>query len=170
MGEVMELTDRVRRLERANGRWRLAGLAALALGAAVVLMGQASPETIPLFVKARAFQLVDSAGTAVGGLTVSPSGAPTLGLADKSGKVRLKLAVTPDGSSSLDLLDAAGLLRLEVIQMSDGSAGISLLDKSLVTRARMAIGADGTPALALAGADGRLVPLGVPAPPTPATR
>jgi len=161
------LTERVEKLERQNRRLKQAGAVALIISAAVLLMGQASPNRT---VEANEFILKDEGGTVRGRLHMGADG-PLLALLDANGQVRAQLRgwnripglslLHPNGQAgvSLDLsclrsttdLCFSSSLRLRI---RDGRA-ISLFnsepfgsvldfsDKKEVTRVSLSSGAGG---------------------------
>ncbi len=68
------LARRLDQAEREDRRLKQAGVVALAVIAAVVLMGQATPSNLAKKVKAEAFVLYDSTGNLRAQLSVNPEG------------------------------------------------------------------------------------------------
>ena len=72
---VQALTDRVRKLEVQNRRFKMAGFAAVLLASGVLLMGQTRGERV---VEASEFHLVDAKGKTRARLAMGLGGGPTL--------------------------------------------------------------------------------------------
>jgi len=84
------VSHRLDRLERENRFFKAVGLVALAVIAAVVLMGQATPST-----KTDKVEIVGETG--IMRLDVSPEGYPRLVLVDRKGTNRMGLTIGPKG-------------------------------------------------------------------------
>jgi hypothetical protein len=145
------IEERLEKLERQNRRMKLAGLGAVVIAGAFVLMGQASGPRTPPEVRAKSFVLMDANGETRARLYMSAK-APMLELFDANGKPRAGLGVTSDGPE-LDLYDAKGNPRAEMDAFSDGP-GLDLADANGKVRAQLAVNSDG-PILDLNGADGK---------------
>ncbi len=87
---IETLARRLDRVERENRRLKMAGVVALAVIAAVVLMGQAIPGT-----KVDKVEIVGDTG--IMKLDVSPKGYPRLVLVDRKGINRMGLWIGPHG-------------------------------------------------------------------------
>ena len=87
------MIERLEKLERQNRRMKQAGAAVLVLAAAVLLMGQASPNRT---VEANRFVLTDRSGNEQGVLMLKPSG-PSFMLLDPNslGPTRFSIPVVP---------------------------------------------------------------------------
>jgi len=106
------LARRLDRVERENRRLKQAGVVALAVIAAVVLMGQATGGKVAKVVEAEKFVLKDKDGKiraifglAVGHPVLTHPLAPHLSFYDKQSKPRIKLALDIDGTPELLLGD-----------------------------------------------------------------
>ncbi len=110
----MTLEDRMAKLERQNRSMKLAGLAALLIAAAVVLMGQASrPEALE---ELRGRRLV---------------------IVDEDGLVRATLGATDSGARLL-MYDTVGNLRLDM-DVSEFGPGLVLNDSGRRTRVGLGV-------------------------------
>ena len=115
-GTRMEnLAQRVDRLERENCCLKRAGVAALAVIAAVVLMGHATRKTAPpgkpgKIVGAEQFIVHDARGGVRAELGTLPNGTVRLILYDRGnpGETRVILSAGPDRSPALSFSDNAG--------------------------------------------------------------
>ena len=88
------LIRRIERLEAANRRMKLAGLAVVIVVVAAVLMGQAAPQsrpTLPKVIEAELFVLRSEDGKIRGMWDVEPDGRTALVLRDKDGRDRAVL-------------------------------------------------------------------------------
>ncbi len=92
----MTLEDRMARLERQNNIMKLAGLTALLIAAAVVLMGQATQPEAPEEVRGRRLVIVDEDGGVRATLGATDSGARLL-MYDTAGNLRLDMDVSEFG-------------------------------------------------------------------------
>jgi hypothetical protein len=167
------IEERLEKLERQNRRMKLAGLGAMVIAGAFVLMGQASGPRTPSEVRAKSFVLVDANGETRARLYMSASAngpeltlldakgnerltlygppiGPTLALSDANGEVRAGLAVTSD-RPWLTLYDAKGNPRVVLDANSEG-AGLALSDANGEVRAGLAVTSDG-PGLVLSDAN-----------------
>jgi hypothetical protein len=180
------IEERLENLERQNRRMKLAGLGAMVIAGAFVLMGQARlvhPSTIT----ATKFVLVDSQGRQRATLDMY-KGSPILGLFDANGNMRVVLSALPEGPG-LALSDAKGNTRAEMDAFSDSpelalsdakgntrvmlsalpeGPGLALYDAKGNTRAGMDAFSD-RPELALSDASGFVTDIGVTGLVTPAT-
>lgn len=115
-GTRMEnLAQRVDRLERENWCLKRAGVAALAVIAAVVLMGHATRKTAPpgkpgKIVGAEQFIVHDARGGVRAELGTLPNGTVRLVLYDRGnpGETRVVLSAGSEGSPALTFSDEAG--------------------------------------------------------------
>jgi hypothetical protein len=141
------IEERLEKLERQNRRMKLAGLGAVVIAGAFVLMGQASgPRTLPE-VRAKSFVLVDANGETRARLYMSaPPERPELDLLDAKGNPRVVLDASGT-SGGLDLLDAKGNERLTLYGPPIGP-GLVLTDANQKERVELAASSDG-PTLAL---------------------
>ena len=110
------VVERLEKLEKQNRRLKQAGAVALILAAAVLLMGQASPNRT---VEANRFVLTDRSGNEQGVLMLKPSG-PSFMLLDPNSLATAELSIrghNPD----LILLDANGKVRFTLNAGLDGA-------------------------------------------------
>jgi hypothetical protein len=154
------IEERLEKLERQNRRMKLAGLGAVVIAGAFVLMGQASGpgsdwKTVsggPPEVRAKSFVLVDANGETRARLYMSaPAKGPELDLLDAKGNPRVELAVTSNGPA-LQLNDASGNPRAELGAAPNGP-GLILYDANGKLRAELAAAPNG-PGLILGDANG----------------
>jgi hypothetical protein len=87
--ELQAITERLERLERQNHALKRAGIGALAIFGAALLMGQGAPA--PRTVEAQKFVLRDSSGRVRADLSMLP-GNPTLRLFDAEGKMQAQFS------------------------------------------------------------------------------
>ncbi len=106
------LARRLDQVERENRRMKQAGVVALAVIAAVVLMGQSTGGKVAKVVEAEKFVLKDKDGKiraifglGVGHPVLTDPTAPHLSFYDKQSKPRIKLALDIDGTPELLLGD-----------------------------------------------------------------
>jgi len=112
------IEQRLGKLERQNRRMKLAGVGALVIAGAFLLMGQArAPRTLPE-VRARDFILEDAQGRERANLTVASAG-PGLVLYGEDGKLRVGLSVWSDGPG-LHLYNATGSEGIVMHMPSEG--------------------------------------------------
>jgi len=134
------IKQRLEKLERQNRRMKLAGVGALVIAAAFLLMGQASgPRTLPE-VRANSFVLVDAQGRQRATLSMDMN-EPGLALRDASGAIRAMLANSPQGPT-LGLLDANGKAAATLAVLSDGPL-LGMLDANLTQGVMLDIPAHG---------------------------
>ena len=131
------LTDRVGKLEMQNRRMKQAGAAALVLAAAVLLMGQDSPNRT---VEANEFVLKDSGGNIRGAFAVLGD-EPGLQIWDGNQDVRIALGLW-DGAPSLQLHDANGVARAVFVIAPTGPR-LVLADETGQRRAVLDVGTEG---------------------------
>jgi len=109
------LARRLDKVERENRRWKRAGVLALAVIAAIVLMGQAASKLAPpgkpgKIVGAEQFIVHDARGGVRAELGTLPNGTVRLILYDRGnpGETRVILSAGPDRSPALSFFDKAG--------------------------------------------------------------
>lgn len=115
----------------SRGKWEIAAVAAcvvVTVAAVAYAVGKAQGASVQEVVKAKTFEVLDSAGNERAVLATAPDGFPLLSLDDKDGKARARLAVLPDGRSALTVLDRNGKLRVSLAVQPDGSPELALLD------------------------------------------
>ncbi len=142
------LARRLDRVERENRRLKRAGVMAVAVMAALVLMGHATSNNVVKaevveadLVLANAIGIRDKTGMPRGGLDTDDSGAVRLVFLDRQGTQRLQLSVNPDGEAGIGLLYKLGNPGAFLIADSDGSRlGLALRDKYGKIRAAITLG------------------------------
>jgi len=112
------IEQRLEKLERQNRRMKLAGVGALVIAAAFLLMGQASGTRTQDEVRARSFVLVDAQGKQRATLDMYTD-QPRLALSDTNGKIRVALAIS-QGGPALALVDANGKATASLFVTPDG--------------------------------------------------
>ncbi len=125
------LTRRLDRVGRENRCLKGAGLAALAVIAGVVVMGQATGNKVAKVVEAESFVV-----------------------RDESGKTRAQLGVMADGAT-LRLYDVDGKAFAELVGKSYGAGALQLRDRHGIVRAIMFVGATEEPYLRLYDLEGK---------------
>jgi len=142
------ILQRLEKLERQNRRMKLAGLGALIIAGAILLMGQTSGPRALSEVKANSFLLVDGSGRTRAVLHMMEHGGPGLALYDENGKARAVLGVVSDGTPVFGLYGANGNMRATLTAFSDGSK-LDLFDANGKTRAGLAVASAGSATLSL---------------------
>ncbi len=158
------LARRLDRVERENRRLKRAGVVALAVIAAVVLMGQATGNVAKV-VEAEKFVLRDADGKGRARLESLPSGLVRLALLDKDENIQSVLGVGVVGTPSLVLAGRnsktilttrflsvsgkGGKSRLTLAVLPSGAQSLVLTDNTARTRAELAIEVDGSPTFGL---------------------
>ncbi len=158
------LARRLDRVERENRRLKRAGVVALAVIAAVVLMGQATGNVAKV-VEAEKFVLRDADGKGRARLESLPSGLVRLALLDKDENIQSVLGVGIVGTPSLVLAGRnsktilttrflsvsgkGGKSRLTLAVLPSGAQSLVLTDNTARTRAELAIEVDGSPTFGL---------------------
>ncbi|MEE8242578.1 MAG: hypothetical protein V3R61_03765 [candidate division NC10 bacterium] len=164
---IETLARRLGRVERENQRLKQAGVVALAVIAAVVLMGQATQSKVAEVVEAERFILRDATGKVRTRVATSVDGLTVMDFLDASGKTRIGLFLLSDGSPVLNLngqdgktsaalsvlpsgplfsLNEGGKSRARV-KVFSGGARLALLDRNEKPRASLAVRDDGAPTL-----------------------
>ncbi len=154
------LARRLDRVERENRRLKQAGVVAVAVIVAVVLMGQATGGKVVEVVEAQRFLLRDSKGINRGGLQVMDDDRPILHLADENGLTRAELVVLSNNTPALYFYDYekgrdVGRKHLAWLGVSKhGSVTLALIDRERQSQAQLS----GTgPRLRFIGKDGRVI-------------
>lgn len=157
------LARRLDRVERENRRLKRAGVVALAVIAAVVLMGQAIGNVAKV-VEAEKFVLRDADGKGRARLESLPSGLVRLALLDKDENIQSVLGVgvgrpslvlagrnnkTILTTSFLSVSGKGGKSRLTLAVLPSGEQSLVLTDNTGRTRAELAIEVDGSPTFGL---------------------
>jgi hypothetical protein len=120
----MTLEQRVEKLERQNRWMKRVGAVAVAVVAAVALIGQAKDEELK-DLRVRSLKVVDDKGTVGIELGSSPAGS-VLFLADKDGKRRAVLSTVLDESPALTLFDKHGKGRAQLALRENGNPVVTL--------------------------------------------
>ncbi len=147
------LARRLDKVERENRRLKRAGVLVLAVIAAVVLMGQATPSKV---VEAPKFVLRDASGRVHAVLGTVNKRAVSLALITKNGKPRVVLGVSSDGSLSLSFYDKDVNRRAVLGLRADDSPDLSLLDKDGKLRARLSLNDEGSATLVFTDSGGEI--------------
>jgi hypothetical protein len=139
--------ERLKRVERQHGRLKFAGVTALLLAAAGLVMAQTFPPSRT--VEAESFVLKDGGGTARAVWAPVPDGGAALTFLDQAGKPRAQLRVERDGAPGLLLFDQAGYGRAIMRADRDGAPELVLTDQTAKTRATLRVERTGLPGLVL---------------------
>ena len=166
------LVKRLNRLERENRRLKRAGVIALAVMTAVVLMGKATAGKVAKVVEAEGFVLRDARGTVRARLETLSFGKVQLVLFDKDEKPQSILGVGSDGpglilggkegttflSNTLLLFSGKDFkVRLGMTLFPPQEPGLILAGSNGKHRAKLILGDDGAPALRFLDPDGKNV-------------
>ena len=146
------LAQRLDRVEVENRRLKRAGVGALAVIAAVVLMGQATPPKAPKVVEADEFLLRDAKGN-VRAMLGFRGGAPLLSFYDEEQTLRIGLGFTTDGLPTVTILSKSGNIRSSLTVLANDTTALHLYDRTEKAHAVLAVEADGTPSFSLFGKD-----------------
>ena len=133
------VSHRLDRLERENRFFKAVGLVALAVIAAVVLMGQGTGSKVAKVIEAEKFVLRDGNGKERGLLSITNE-VVVFSLSDKAGRVRHKLSVEPNGATNFLLGDRDGDPRVQLIVLPDGQPGLWLYGKKSKILAKLSEG------------------------------
>jgi hypothetical protein len=133
----IETRDRLDRMERELRRWRLGGIASLALATVVVAVAMADPPAKEIRVE-------------------------TLHIVEQSGRERIILTAKP-GVPDMTFLDPAGHTRL-TLDIADDTKPVLAISESGQAKGRLTLGIEnGSPTLQLYDSDGvRRVVIGIP--------
>lgn len=155
--QIEAITRRLERLEKANRHWK--GLAVLGCATVGLLLllgaGKHDESTVANEIQARAFVLVDRAGTPLARLGLLPHGVWGLGFYDQGKKSRIVLSVDGDGASSLSLFGKDGKGSMLLSASGNGTTSLRFVDTHWKTRAALATWPDGSPFLQLTDRDGK---------------
>lgn len=166
------LGQRLDRVERENRRLKRAGIVAVAVIAAVVLMGQATPRKVAKVVEAEKFVLRDAGGTVRARLETLSFGKVQLVLFDKDEKPQSILGVGSGGpglilggkegttflSNTLLLFSGKDFkIRLGMTLFPPQEPGLILAGSNGEHRAKLILGDDKAPALRLFDPDGKVI-------------
>ena len=166
------LARRLDRVEGENGRLKRAGIVALAVIAAVVLMGQATESKVAKVIEAEKFVLRDAGGTVRARLELLSFGKVQLVLFDKDEKPQSILGVGSDGAGlilggkegttflSTTLLLFSGKdfkIRLGMNLFPPQEPGLIMAGSDGKHRAKLILGDDNAPALRLFDPDGKVI-------------
>jgi hypothetical protein len=134
----MTTEQRLERLERENRWMRRTGAVAVAVAAAVFLIGQGRDKELP-DLEVRSLTVKGKDGFTRIRLSTF-DGWPFLGLYDKDSRLRAMLASTgTDGMSGLSLFDPDRKRRARLATAADGSPLLSLHDKTGRSRAALGV-------------------------------
>jgi len=124
----MTTEQRLERLERENKWMRRIGAVAVAVAAAVFLVGQGKDKELP-DLEVRSLTVKDEDGRTRAMLATLSDGLPYLSLSDKDGRPRAVLTTLLNGSPVLSLCDKDGKRRaLLALRSVDGSPRLHLFD------------------------------------------
>jgi hypothetical protein len=147
------LARRLDMVERENRRLKQAGMVAMAVIAAVMLMGQAMQSKV---VEAEQFVVRDASGKVHAALGTVNKRAVSLALIDKNGNPRVVLGASSDGSPSLSFYDK-GVNRRAVLGLrADDSPDLALLDKDGKLRARLSLNDEDSATLVFIDSGGKI--------------
>jgi hypothetical protein len=149
---MSEMKTRLNAIERQNRLLKRGLGVVVAVGGAVLLMGQAVPTTV----SAQQFLLVDGAGKRRAEMSLA-GGAARLLLFDKAKRVRLNLTVQASGQPTMIFYDNAKRPRSMFSTKADGSQAWVLFDDKQRARATMAMRKDGSPLLFFTNSKGKIV-------------
>ncbi len=170
--EIETLARRLDRVERENGRLKLAGALVLIGMAAAMLMGQATPRKVAKVIEAEKFVLRDAGGTVRARLEILSFGKVQLVLFDKDEKPQSILGVGSDGAGlilggkegttflSTTLLLFSGKdfkIRLGMNLFPPQEPGLIMAGSDGKHRAKLILGDDNAPALRLFDPDGKVI-------------
>ena len=153
------LARRVDKVERENRWLKQAGVVALAVIAAVVLMGQATATKVAKVVEAEEFVLKDASGTVRSRLEVWED-TVSLTLHDRNGNERLSLGVKDDGSPWVRLFGGTVDLLGGTLQLGPSTAKspwLLTVRESIGKRSMGLAASKGSPILFLGGEKGSFV-------------
>ena len=127
---IETLARRLDKVERENRWLKQAGVVALVVIGAVVLMGQATPSKVAKVIEAEKFVVRDKSGKVRAELSMSADGSPQLILRSSEGKSGAVLAVGTDGSPSLVLYDRNDKPRIGLSVSADGSPDLVMFSRA----------------------------------------
>ncbi len=141
------LSDRLARVEREHRRLRRLGAAAVVGLAAVVLLGQAAPDTVAQTIEAQQFVLRDPSGRIRAVLHVRADGLPQLDFRDAAGTLRVSLGVFGE-MAALRLTDAKGKGGAILRTHQDNRPGLTFMDGTDTRRMTLFLSHNGSSTLA----------------------
>ncbi len=130
----MTTEQRLERLEREIRWMRRIGAVAVAVAAAVFLIGQGKGEKLP-DLEVRSLTVKDEKGEVRVKLGTANDGSAYIGIHDQAGRVRLSLRTAANGNPHLRLVDQAGKHRALLRTFLDGSVFLALAGGRLILRA-----------------------------------
>ena len=174
--DLCAVLERLVKVEKKNRRLKQAGVAILVIGAACMLIGQASPKARTI--EAERFMLLDRNGKMRGGfgtfedgetslslfdlnekeraaLVLDAAGNPTFRLGGKDGETLLDVSLNPSGAASLMLFARSGKGGVSVAVDSHGTPAVELRDSGGDVRASLSLFKEGAPGLGLLDKAGR---------------
>jgi hypothetical protein len=150
----MSTEQRLAQVERQLRWHKRLGALAIAVGAVVVLVGQARDE--PAHLRVRSLTMVNDQNEVRAQLHMQ-IGSPFLLLMDKKGRERVSLCAGAMGSTALSFMARDGKGRL-AIGIGAGEVPVLYVRDSKGTgRIDMSVGADGTPSLSFLDPDGKVI-------------
>jgi len=152
----MILEQRVEKLERENRWMRRIGAVAVAVVAAVFLVGQGKEKEPPDLV-VRSLAVKDKNGNVRATLGTLANGTPQLRLADRHGKPRAMLGTLESDLLGLSLWDSDFKVRAALSLNAAGKPHLRLADEGGVARARLSTVRDGSAKLELYDAKGKVI-------------
>lgn len=123
--DLQSLARRVTRLETQNRRLRQAGIAALVLASAAVVMGQAQASRV---LEANAFHLKDASGRVRARMSMDAAGRPTLSILDQKG---FPVAILAGGDAPFLVLNRAGTKEMVQLGANPTFYGLGLYEKEI---------------------------------------
>ncbi|MGE0709687.1 MAG: hypothetical protein AB7N76_24230 [Planctomycetota bacterium] len=143
------------RLRRGRS-WKRLGGSILAVGAAVVLMGQAAPPSATQKeVSAQSFVIRDDQGKVRAVFGLAKDGEIACSMTDPAGKQRIQLAVSKKGVPGINVNDANGENRVGIGFANDGLAFVALRGPKGKIQNFNFVDGNGNPRLVLKDADGK---------------
>lgn len=148
-----EMRDRLNRMERELGFWRVAGVVMLALASVAVAAAMDDPP--PKELRAETLRIVEPNGKERIVLTAVP-GVPDMTFLDPSGESRLTLDIANDHKPVMSVSDIAkGKGRL-VLGIEDGSPNVQLYDRDGKRRVTLGVPKDTGALIRTYDADGKV--------------
>jgi hypothetical protein len=134
-----ETKDRLDRMDRELRRWRVAGIATLALGTIVAAVAMAEPPARELRVET--LRIVDQSGRERIVLTAVP-GVPDMTFLDANGQTRLTLDIADDSKPVLVISESGQAKGRLTLGIENGSPTLQLYDREGVKRVTIGIPRD----------------------------
>jgi hypothetical protein len=134
-----ETKERLDRMDRELRRWRVAGIATLALGTIVAAVAMAEPPARELRVET--LRIVDQSGRERIVLTAVP-GVPDMTFLDANGQTRLTLDIADDSKPVLVISESGQAKGRLTLGIENGSPTLQLYDREGVKRVTIGIPRD----------------------------